>query len=272
MIRKGINKLMLMTLTVTMLMSITCMTAFAADFSGALGKKSDNTDYTYADYVEQYYESDSALKKYFTNKAEEGSEVVVHGTNGDIWLKNGVNESEAKNIISSGYKQRTQNISLDEMLNPGQSGNIIQPDTVGAMNSLQGVIPVVNIILGVVCVIITLLLAIYTAFDVCYISFPAFRNTCDEQAGGPGASGVGGSASGRKAGVNRFVTDEARWAVEKCSIETGQNPLTAYLKKRVIAYIAVSLILFILLTGNINVITNLAIKIVAYVIDVIRGL
>lgn len=146
----------------------------------------------------------------------------------------------------------------------------IEANTGAAMETLEGFVPYVNILLGIVVVLITLGLAVFTSFDVCYIVFPIFRNKCeDAKVSGQGPM-VKKSANG---GTQlRFVSDEAQYAVNECTIESGKNPLTAYFAKRVWAYIIVSIILFILLTGNITIITNLALKVVSYIMDVISTL
>ncbi|WP_130849183.1 hypothetical protein [Intestinimonas timonensis] len=70
----------------------------------------------------------------------------------------------------------------------------------------------------------------------------------------------------------RFVSDEAVYVVENCNVNQGKSPLTAYLDKRIWAYIIVSVVLFILLTGNINIFTNIALKIVSYIMQVLAAL
>ena len=140
-----------------------------------------------------------------------------------------------------------------------------------AMDALSGFMPTINVILGGVVVMITLGLAVFTSFDVAYIVFPVFRNHCEETK----ATGQGPMAGGKTPNGTtklRFVSDEAQYAVEQCNISQGKSPLTAYLAKRVWAYIAVSIILFILLTGNINIITNIALKIVGYIMAVLATL
>jgi hypothetical protein len=82
-------------------------------------------------------------------------------------------------------------------------------------------------------------------------------------------------AGGKKANGEtklRFVSDEAQYAVQECSLESGKNPLISYFSKRIIAYICVAIILFMFLTGNISLITNMALKVVNGVISVFSSL
>lgn len=166
-------------------------------------------------------------------------------------------------------KDAANNSRVKDLLND-MTGLGVAADTNKAMNTLTGLIPVLNWLLGIIVVLITVGLTIVTSFDVAYIVFPVFRDRCEESKATGQGPGVKKTANG---GTKlRLVSDEAQYAVKECSIESGKSPLSAYLTKRLWAYILVSVILFILLTGNINVITNIAITIVGYLMQVLSTL
>ncbi len=129
----------------------------------------------------------------------------------------------------------------------------VTPDTGTAMNLLSGVMPMINTLLGLIVVVISIGMTVFSALDIIYLAFPAFRGKIDEQveAGGKGTKqNKDGSTS------SKWVTDDARISVRE-TLEAGLQPWGAYFKRRVLAYIFLAIILFILLTGNIFAITTL---------------
>lgn len=220
--------------------------------------------------------------------------VMLAITNKDSWIKNYLEETDDPSLgrvtitlngvtkmyalkgdktmaeLESAARQQYKSSRVTQHTVEMQHELGIGADTTKAMAALQGFVPLINLGLGAVTVVITLLLAVFTASDVCYISFPVFRNHLEEQMmQGEGAFVKKTTNGGTKL---RWVSDEAQYIVAKCNYDSGKSPLVEYLGKRMVSYIAVSVILFILLTGNINVITNLALKIVSYIIDVISGI
>ena len=117
--------------------------------------------------------------------------------------------------------------------------------------------------------IITVGMTLFSAVDIAYIAFPVFRNMCEDKkmTGGPGTKKA---ANGETKLL--WVTDDAEYAVKQGSIESGQSPWSIYFKRRIVSYIMLAITLFILMTGNITLITNIAINIVAGIMDVLGGL
>ena len=127
----------------------------------------------------------------------------------------------------------------------------------------------INIFLSAICFLIIAFMAVVTAFDVSYIVFPVFRDACQSQKASGSGPMVGKTSNG---GTKlRIISDEAQHAVDKCSYDAGMNPLTAYLKKRVVAYIMVAVILYIFMTGNITIISNLALRAVDGIMTVLES-
>lgn len=149
----------------------------------------------------------------------------------------------------------------------------LEPDTETASKALDGFKPILSTFLGVLVVLITIGMTIFSAFDIAYIAFPVFRNKCEDakQTG----SGIMASKKQGKNGETklRFVSDEAQYAVEAAdTIESGKNPFSIYFGKRIVSYVLLSIILFILLTGNINLITNIAVRIVSGILELLQGI
>jgi hypothetical protein len=129
----------------------------------------------------------------------------------------------------------------------------VAPDTGRAMQLLSGAMPIINTLLGLIVTIISIGMTVFSALDIIYLAFPAFRDSVDRsiESGGKGTKqNKDGSTS------SRWVSDDARNAVKE-TLEKQQQPWGVYFKRRIIAYIFLAIILFILLTGNIFSITTL---------------
>lgn len=145
----------------------------------------------------------------------------------------------------------------------------ISADTGTATVLLSGFTPLISTFLGIMVVAITLFMTVFTAFDVAYIAFPVLRGKMEASRDSGGAM----AKTNNDGSVSlRFVTDEAQYAVKQATVENGKNALAIYFGKRCISYIALAIVLFILLTGNISLITNLALKVVDGVLRLIQGI
>lgn len=194
----------------------------------------------------------------------ENDTYLVNGTS--YYIREGYTGDQFKEKVLTQYKSAMTTEKTTELTN-----NInVNADTSGATQALSGLVPYINIFLGIIVTLITIGLAVFTAFDVCYIVFPVFRNKCEKQKmSGQGAMVTQSANGGTKL---RWVSEEAQYAANHASLEQGSNPLMNYLKNRVVAYVFVAIILFILLTGNISIITNLALKAVSGIMDVLDSL
>lgn len=184
-----------------------------------------------------------------------------------VYIASGKTEEALANQIQT---QINNSKTVDNVTNITDGLNI-KADTEGAARLLSGFTSILNLAIGVIVTLITLGMALYSAFDIGYIAFPVFRVKCEE------AKMTGGNNVYTKTTANgetklRFVTDDAQYAIKQGSVESGANPWTIYFKKRIISYIMLAIILFILLTGNISLITNIALKMVSGIMDVLGGL
>jgi len=194
-----------------------------------------------------------------------------------ITIKKG-NSSFQINVSDSGVKQLKEigrNIYDKESVrrkvsSMGEQVNV-QADTKGAGVMLSGLAPLVNLIVGIIAYLIILGMTFFTALDIIYITMPVFRNKAEEmrQAG----SGILVRHDNKTGETKlRWVTDEAVYAVQACSVDSGKNPLGMYLQKRIWAYILVAIVIFILLTGNVQLFVNIALNLVEGILDVLANL
>ena len=166
---------------------------------------------------------------------------------------------------SAGSKTDAQNI-LQEI----QDKNAIAPNYNDAAIILQPFVPYINIGLGFVTTVVVLAMQVLTALDLCFVAIPTFRNFLSDKAA------EGNSLAGKKDGNGgmklRFIQDEAQYAVEQATNNPGMQPWGLYLKTRVVSYIFLAVAMVILLTGNVTLITDLAVKAVSGLMNVISGL
>lgn len=155
---------------------------------------------------------------------------------------------------------------LDEMVNTMNA----QANVIEGANSLQSVMPLVNTITGAIVVIVLLGMAIFTAFDVAYLVFPVAKQQMDK-AGSTG--GKMASKTDAKTGEAKFrwVTDDAIQSYTEAT-ESGKHPLTTYLKKRLLSYIAVAVVVFMLMSGNLAVIINFVLQMLGSVFEMLGNL
>lgn len=139
---------------------------------------------------------------------------------------------------------------LDGMTNALEIGANVN----AGQEALKSVAPLISRVTGIIVIVVLLGMAVFTAFDVAYLVFPVAKQQMDSAARS-GNSAVSKTDSNTGEAKFRFVSDDAVQAYQTAT-ESGGNPLFAYLKKRIISYIAVSIVVFILMTGNIAVIVN----------------
>lgn len=185
--------------------------------------------------------------------------------------------SNADKIISAGNKmeQKTNQSGNDDTaiqnFSDVTNGFGIAADVETAGNMLSGFTGVLRTLLGAIVVIASLGMTVYSGFDICYIAFPVFRNKCEDAK----QNGGGVLASNRKtaSGDNklRFVSDDAQYAVVAAdTTQSGRNPFVIYFQKRLISYLVLAVLLFILLTGRVTIFTDIALKLVSGLLDIIQ--
>lgn len=225
---------------------------------------------------------DSALKSYIH------SGTIAMG--GDLQLEIGgkpfyIEQSDIDTVYSmvsnSGSDDAAvksdQAATAQNQLDKIQQMNKITPNYDRASEILSPFMPYVNALLGIVTTIVVTVMSLLTALDLCYIAIPALRNFMNDNENMQKTD-----SNGKK--KLRFVSDEAQYAVDSTvgrsgdsSSKSGGNggytsPWGAYFKTRIVSYIFLAVAITILLTGNITIITNLALKLVGGLMNVLQSL
>lgn len=141
---------------------------------------------------------------------------------------------------------------------------------VGQANDLvSGFEPVINLVIGILAWVIVIGLPLITALDVCYITIPFVREKAEDVKAGGGM----GTKTGRDGSTKlRWISDEAQHAVETIDLDAGRSPLKTYLKSRIGAFVMVAIILYLLIGGQITVVTQLAVRLVSGIMNILSGL
>ena len=214
--------------------------------------------------------SDPNLSKYLTTDPDQGGTPIT-GVGTALYIIDGKDSA-----LQSYIDKKAEASKIDDKLTDMTDGLGIEADTGTASKLLEGFLPVVSTALGFVVIFITTGMTIFSAFDLCYIAFPVFRNKCEDAKQSAAANGGRGNAMAKNSGGEtklRFVTDDAVFAVSSTeTAQTGKNPFLVYFGKRLISYIVLAILLFILLTGNITIFTDIAIKAVSGILEVIQGI
>lgn len=138
----------------------------------------------------------------------------------------------------------------------------LTPDLDSVNKSFEGFLPAIRFFLGMLVTVITVGMTLFTATDVCYVLFPMFRGKCED------AKHEGNKAFSL---FEKIVSDEAKHSIKAAeTVETGKNPLTIYFGKRVVSHLVLAVVLVILLTGNITILTDIAVKAAVGIIELIQ--
>lgn len=140
----------------------------------------------------------------------------------------------------------------------------IKPDLQGGSDALSGFSRVISLLTGILATLAVIGTTIFTACDICYIGFP-FLHAKMEKAGSSGGTMSAESKSG-KGTKFALVTDDAISAYEDAQ-KNGGSPWGLYLKKRIVTFIMLAIIIYILLTGNITIIIKIALNLVGGIVD-----
>ena len=192
--------------------------------------------------------------------------ITLGSSQGVLYIVRGKTE---EGLIEAVQKSVNNAATVDDVSTITDGLNI-GADTAGATALLSGFAPIISLVVGVIVVLVTMGMTLFTAFDIAYIAFPVFRNTWEEQKMNGTGYNVKKDSNGNVS--LRFVTDDAQYAVSEGTIENGKSPWGIYFRKRIMSYVLLAIVLFILLTGNISLITNIALNIVSGIMNVLSGL
>lgn len=248
------------------------VTALAIAFGCLMVPITANAEIT-SDELRPFVNSDgtlsSSMSGYFSSGEGAGGEGKASVTVGDTTYYYSVDKEDTiKNAMGSAADIENVQSKLRDMNNMG-----IEADIASAQGIAHGAIPLVNTVVGFIVIVINLGMFLFTAVDIAYIIAPQFKEALDESGHGSRSGGPGGGGGGESKSKVRFITDNAEYAINAANTkETGKNPLWIYLKSRVWMYMVLGVVDFILLTGNISVFMNAAIRVAEGLLNLLSGL
>lgn len=144
-------------------------------------------------------------------------------------------------------------------------------DLNAAGTALSGFSSWIQLMTGILATLAIIGTTLFTAVDICYLAFPVMQGKMNE-AGNSGGAMSGTTKNGEA--KFKFVTDDAVEAYQEAhgggangQGGGGGNQWVIYLKKRAFAFIFLAIIIFILLTGKISFIIEIALKAVDGIIN-----
>lgn len=267
--RKLSLKLLLMTIIMTVSMLGSMVVAFA-DYSSA--------DDVIRDYAPGGNKGQATLPGslagiVLTAKPASGTiiEVVVGSTTYYYDASNAQTIIDAgNNLEKSAIASANNQAALDEFTQVTE-GMGLQADIKTASGMMSGFYGVLRTLLGIIVVGASVGMTVYSGFDICYIAFPVFRNKCEDAKAGGGGMMVSGKKGAGGENKLRFVSDDAQDAVRaSTTTQEGANPFVIYFKKRLLSYLVLAILLFILLTGKITIFTDIALRLVSGILNIIQ--
>lgn len=262
------NRRLLITLMALTLVLSSFINAFADTDWNAVSSKS-SSDITESD-IQSYLDDCNASTRNKAVKEMRKSDSAGGGTrtfsiDGTTYtITDDVYSNLQKNTLdyakSKKIKDRVENMGADFS---------VEADIEGAGVALSGINEVVQLLVGILCYIVVIGMALFTAIDMTYINIPIFKASLDQR-----ARNGGSLSSETKDGDVKFrlVTDDAMFAVKKCTLDNGKNPNLVYLKKRIIAYCALAFVIYLMFTGNIQLIVNACINFISGLISALSFL
>lgn len=262
---------LIMTVILTAAMASTAFAASSDDLQMAVvNAKKEGVQY---DVLQDTVESMGASELATNVELPDGDQIISFIID-DVryYTTAGNSDKMLKAIQKTAITNETEKNTVDEVRETIKNGPISdlfgQADLNGAANLLSGFTPIITLLCGVFSLGAILSISLFTACDVFYLSFPLLHAKMNDVAE---SGGIWAANRRDGAGVRfTFVTDDAIYAYDKAQ-ESGTQPWTIYLKRRLVAFIMVSIITFVLLTGKITLVVDIALSITNGIIDTLLG-
>lgn len=123
----------------------------------------------------------------------------------------------------------------------------------------------ISTLLGAIVIVVLMAVGFFTGLDIMFLEIPLFHSKLENNAMSKGTTGKNGEPK------PRCVSDDAIDAYKEAA-EIGKNVLIVYLKKRIVAIVAVSIVIFMLLSGNLTGIVKIVLNIISKALEFINGL
>ena len=229
-------------------------------------------------YQKALNEIEDALKGYSNSTAVDATSITV-GTTTRSLSASDYNSfkavAESKLIVAQNSANSVQDGSVDsvknDITNMVKNEFNIKADTGAATKALEGFREPIQMIVGILSWVVITGLGLFTALDIAFITQPVFRGWYSDSA--QSGSKVTGTTDKKTGEAKlRWISDEAVYAVKVATLGEGKSALSIYLFKRMAAYVITAIVIFMLLTGNIQIFVNLALDLVAGIIEQIQKL
>lgn len=271
-----VNKTVKTLLVASCLSAMLCSTAFAAtsqELGDAISKSGVTVTGEMVYGVGGKTDGNQGTDQDVTVKASDGQTYYMTSAQADA-LKSQV-EKQAQANQAAADAQKTSTTDVKNQISGDAS---VINNTFGKANleaagtALSGFSGWIQLMTGILATLAIIGTTLFTAVDVCYLAFPVMQGKMNE------AANNGGSMSGTtRNGEAKFklVTDDAVEAYQEAHGGGGANgqgggggnQWVIYLKKRAFAFIFLAIIIFILLTGKISFIIEIALKAVDGIIQ-----
>lgn len=271
-----VNKTVKTLLIAGCLSAMLCSTAFAAtsqELGDAISKSGVTVTGKMASEVGGNTDGNQGTDQDVTVKASDGLTYYMTSAQADA-LKSQV-EKQAQANQAAADAQKTSTTDVKNQISGDAS---VINNTFGKANleaagtALSGFSGWIQLMTGILATLAIIGTTLFTAVDVCYLAFPVMQGKMNE------AANNGGSMSGTTRNGEakfKFVTDDAVEAYQEAhggggvngQGGGGGNQWVIYLKKRAFAFIFLAIIIFILLTGKISFIIEIALKAVDGIIQ-----
>lgn len=209
----------------------------------------------------------------------DSSSAINFSAGGKIYYVNGSDAQSIVNALKSGASDKEEADKANEKTAKqaqellSETGDLkglyVEADLGGAAGALSGFTPLISLISGILAAAAILGVTVFTSVDVCYLAFPVAHAKIEKK----GSEGGAMSTQRKDGGGSKFalVTDDAIYAYETAQ-QNNQQPWGLYLKRRALTIILISIVIYILLTGNMTLLINWTLNMVGGIIDQLNKL
>lgn len=244
------TKLLVLTFVLTTVFSLNITTVFAA----TKHKVKSETDTAAIVEVFDDTKPNDILETWYYNYGSDKKITTINGLSNVDGSSLDVGKNPLSLSVGATYVlQKTGTQQAKDAIADIKSQMNVHADINSAAGALAPIIEMVNSIIGILATIILIGIGFFTAVDVLYLEVPALHTSMDDKAMSKGQTGKSGGVK------PKIVSEDASQAYKEAQ-ETGKNVLLIYLKKRIVAYIAVAIVLYMLLSGNLSLIVEVVLK------------
>lgn len=269
---KNILSIMLV-LTLAVLVNVT-QVAYATEIEEV---KYESADEVQEEDITKHFENVSKnQKKSMLEIAQEGTEQLVEGyttyqvTLGEnTYTMNSTYLNKLKNVVYNAYQSEQVRKDIASLTTDGLT---LKADLTKAGETVSGFNDFLGWVIGLAAYLAIMSMGLFTACDILYMTVPLFRSKVTEKA--QTGNGPLAARTDSKTGESKppLVTDDAIYAVSVCTIENGKTPFLVYLKRRMVAWVLCAIVIYMLLTGNMAMIVDIALNLVEGFLRVIESL